>query len=271
MSPTQIEHAAALSAPLNTSIAGSTGVIELARPETFNCLSLETFAALAAALDQFESSGNGVRSILLRAKGKHFCTGADLTELKDARRNADSLRHFLQAGHAVLNRMQASSLPIVAACQGLCLAGGLELMLSCDVVIADPGARFGDQHGKFGIIPGWGGSQRLPRVIGARRAMDLLLSARWVDAETALQWGLVNYVCAPGQLLDTAQSYCDMLATRSKQGLAEMKRLAREGLDATLAEGLKLEEESALATLQLDDVREGIAAFEARREPVFTA
>lgn len=255
--------------PLFASISGATGVLELARPDAFNCLSASIFNLMEEALDRFEASDSGVRSILVRAQGKHFCTGADLNELKAVRADADSLRAFLQKGHGALNRLQASRLPVVAAVQGLCLAGGLELMLSCDVVFADSAARFGDQHGKFGIIPGWGGTQRLPRVIGPRRAKDLLLSARWIDADTALQWGLVNYVCEPGTLAQTSGDYCAMLATRSRQGLASMKRLADAGLDGTLAEGLKMEESDALNTLRLQDVEEGIAAFEGRREPVF--
>lgn len=263
--------AAAVPAPLAASVSGATGIIELSRPNAFNCLSSATFEALDQALDDFEKGDSGVRSILIRAQGKHFCTGADLTELKAVRCDPRSLEKFLQAGHAVLNRLQASPLPVVAAVQGLCLAGGLELVLSCDVVLAEAGARFGDQHGKFGIIPGWGGSQRLPRVIGLRRAKDLLLSARWIDAETALQWGLVNYVCEAGTLASASETYCRMLATRSRQGLASMKRLADNGLEGSLAEGLKLEEVDALNTLQLRDVEEGIAAFENRREPVFSA
>ena len=171
----------------------------------------------------------------------------------------------------MLQRLEACELPVVAACQGLALAGGTELMLACDVVFAARDALFGDQHAQFGLIPGWGGSQRLPRAIGLRRSLDLFFSARWIDADTAMQWGLVNYVVDNEALSAAALEYCAKLATRSRVGLADMKRLARKGLDGTLKEGLLLEQEVASRALMGPDVTEGMAAFEARRAPNFNA
>lgn len=253
---------------LHTERIGAVGVIELARPKTFNCLSTRTFEEIEAALEWFERDAS-VRAVLLRSQGKNFCTGADLTEVKGARSSREELRRFLHAGHAVLSRLEASSLPVVAAVQGLCLAGGLELMLACDVVFAQRTAKFGDQHAQFGLVPGWGGSQRLTRAIGLRRSLDLQLSARWIDAESACSWGLVNYVCEEGELNQRALEYCQRLATRSRVGLARAKTLAREGQDMSLAAGLALEEREALCQLITEDVAEGVAAFEQRRSPVF--
>lgn len=257
--------------PVATQQDGGVGIIELARPDKFNCLSLEVYQGLGAALDRFEAPGSDVRALLVRAQGPHFCTGADLQQVKGFRHNAQELAGFMAAGHRVLRRLEASALPVVAACQGLSLAGGLELMLACDVVFAARDARFGDQHAQFGLIPGWGGSQRLPRLIGLRRALDLFYSARWLSADDARAIGLVNHVCAPERLLDEAMAYCQQLATRSRGGLALMKRLARQGLEGTLDQGLALEEELAVPALLTDDVTEGLAAFEARRKPVFGA
>ncbi len=183
--------------PVATQQDGGVGIIELARPDKFNCLSLEVCQGLGAALDRFEAPGSDVRALLVRAQGPHFCTGADLQQVKGLRHNAQELAGFMAAGHRVLRRLEASALPVVAACQGLSLAGGLELMLACDVVFAARDARFGDQHAQFGLIPGWGGSQRLPRLIGLRRALDLFYSARWLSADDARAIGLVNHVCAP--------------------------------------------------------------------------
>jgi enoyl-CoA hydratase len=160
---------------------------------------------------------------------------------------------------------------VVAACQGLTLAGGSELMLACDIIFAARDARFGDQHAQFGLIPGWGGSQRMPRMVGLRRGLDLFFSARWIDAATAEQWGLVNYVVEPEQLGEAALAYCSKIATRSRIGMATMKRLARQGLEGSSQVGLQLEEDLASAALLDDDVSEGLAAFEARRTPVFKA
>lgn len=260
-----------LPAPLLVSRAGATGIIELARPDKFNCLSLAVLGAIEGAIDGFEQPGSGVRAILLRAQGKHFCTGADLEEVKGLRADLAALQNLMAVGHRVLRRFEASDLPVVAACQGLALAGGIELMLACDVVFAAGDARFGDQHAHFGLIPGWGGTQRLARIAGLRRGLDLLFSARWIDAATALQWGLVNYVVEPDRLDALALDYCATLATRSRVGIAKMKRLTRQGLEGTLDAGLEMEQMGAPTALQDEDVSEGLAAFEARRTPAFRA
>jgi enoyl-CoA hydratase len=260
-----------LEVPVLLSRDGPVGIVELARPRKFNCLSDAAHTAIEGALAAFEAPDSGVRAVLLRAQGKHFCTGADLDEFGALRERPEEMAKFMAHGHAVLRRLEASPLPVVAACQGLVLAGGLELMLACDVVFAGRDARFGDQHAQFGLVPGWGGSQRLPRLVGLRRAMDLFLSARWIDADTAQQWGLVNYVVEAGALGEAALAYARTLSTRSRDGLAAMKRLARRGLDLPLAEGLAFEEREAAAALLGADVDEGLAAMHAKRTPVFRA
>ncbi len=247
------------------------GILELARPEKFNCLSMAAWDAIGSALTRFEQPGSGVRVVLIQAQGKHFCTGADLDEVQGKRGDKALLAEFLACGHRVLRAMEASPLPIVAACQGLCLAGGLELMLGADLVFAARDARFGDQHAQFGLVPGWGGSQRLTRLVGLRRAMDLYLSARWIDADTAMAWGLVSEVVEPAALHAHALAWCTTAAERSFSGLAAMKHLARQGLDQPLADALALEEEVAVQALLEDDVSEGLAAFQARRKPQFKA
>ncbi|MDO8742888.1 MAG: enoyl-CoA hydratase/isomerase family protein [Polaromonas sp.] len=255
--------------PVVVTCSGEVGIIELARPEKFNCLSMSVHAAIEAAIDGFEKPDSGVRAILIRAQGKHFCTGADLDEVKSLRADPARLKHFISYGHSVLKRLERSDLPVVGACQGLTLAGGSELMLACDIIFAAKDARFGDQHAQFGLIPGWGGSQRIPRVVGLRRGLDLFFSARWIDADTALQWGLVNYVVEPETLGEAALAYCTKVATRSRIGISNMKRLARQGMEGSSEVGLKLEEDLASAALLDDDISEGLAAFEARRTPAF--
>lgn len=262
---------AEVSAPVSARVDGAVGILELARPDKFNCLSMAAWGLIGESLARFEQPGSGVRVVLIRAQGKHFCTGADLDEVQGLRADRARLGTFVRSGHDVLRAMEASPLPIVAACQGLCLAGGLELMLGCDVVIAARGARFGDQHAQFGLIPGWGGSQRLTRLVGLRRAMDLFCSARWLEAETAAAWGLVNEVVEAEALHEHALAWCRTAATRSATGLAVMKRLAREGLEQPLAQGLDLEIALAVDALQDADVTEGLAAFQGRRTPAFKA
>ena len=248
---------------------GPVGIIRLNRPDKFNCLSMDVMRRIAGGLDRFESDQT-VRAVLIAAEGKQFCTGADLAEVESLRGDRAALADFIAAGHAALQRLEASPLPVVAAVQGLALAGGLELMMACDVVVAAASARFGDQHAQFGLIPGWGGSQRLPRLIGLRRAMDLFLSAAWIDAKTARDWGLVNRVAKDSALRTEALALCRTLAERSRSGLATMKRLARQGLDGPLADGLAVEQAAAPDALMSTDVTEGLAAFKARRKPNFS-
>ena len=168
-------------------------------------------------------------------------------------------------------KLEQSRLPVIVAVQGLCLAGGLELMLSCDVCFAAESAQFGDQHAQFGLIPGWGGSQRLTRLMGLRRALDLMFSARWLNADEAKEAGLVNYIVPDEELRQAALAYCQKIATRSRPGIAEMKRLAREGADMATDQQMRMERDAAVRALPSVDVTEGLNAFENRRTPAFKA
>jgi enoyl-CoA hydratase len=248
---------------------GHVGIIELGRPEIGNGLSTAAYDRILAGLRNFESDG-AVRAILICAQGKNFCTGADLTEVRQVCQDATKLRDFIEHGIGVLAALEASDLPVVVAAQGLCLAGGLELLLACDVAFAAESARFGDQHAQFGFIPGWGGTQRLPRAIGLRRALDLLFSARWIESGTAVEWGLVNYVVRDDNLRDSAIGYCRAVAQRSTAGIAAMKRLARIAPAVELSAGLREETRSVVAILRGPDATEGLAAFAERRTPVYS-
>ena len=253
---------------VQTWIDGTTGVAEIARPEKFNCLSTEVWQGLEAALASFENDAT-VRAMLIVSKGKQFCTGADLDEVLEVRKNAQRLSEFLGLGNQVIQRLAESPLPIVCAVQGLALAGGIELVLACDVVFAGKSARFGDQHAQFGLVPGWGGSQRLTRTIGLRRALDLFYTARWLDAQTALDYGLVNYLVDRAELRPAALEYCYDLGKRSRGGLATMKRLAREGMEMALYDGVAMEHATVTQVLLEADASEGLAAFQERRDPIF--
>ena len=257
-----------MSEPILCSKSGTVGIIEVARPDKFNCLSSRAWELIDQARNDFEA-GEQIRSILVRAQGKNFCTGADLDEVKSLRANPDETKQFIDRGHAALLALEGSRLPVVAAVQGLCLAGGIELMLGADVVFAAKSARIGDQHAQYGLVPGWGGSQRLARVIGMRRALDVMFSARWLEADEALAVGLVNYVSDDDVLWDEAMAYAVKLAERSRAGLAEMKRLARAGLDLDARAAMQLEATAAADHLLGPDTEEGLAAFEERRKPNF--
>lgn len=258
-----------LSQLINVEKKGRVGVILLARPDKFNCLSSAVFREIESALDDFEGDGN-VAAVVISGLGKHFCTGAELDEVNVVRQDPEQLLEFLRLGHHVLNRLEQSPLPVCTAIEGLCLAGGMELMLATDVVFAGHSARFGDQHGQFGLVPGWGGSQRLPRIIGQRRALDLFFSVRWIDTKEAEAWGLINYVVEDGSALAAAMSYAEKIGTRSAGGMALMKRLARDVDQDAMRSSKNVEIELARLALTSEDVEEGLTAFKSKREPVFS-
>ncbi len=249
-------------------VEGAVGVLELNRADKFNCLSPQSHVELQAGLAAFERDA-AVRAVLVCSTGRHFCTGADLDAVQAARGVPGGLEKLLADGHVTLDRLEASPLPVVVAVQGLCLAGGLELMLGADVAFAAEDAQFGDQHAAYGLVPGWGGSQRLPRIVGLRRAMDLFYTAGRLDAATARDWGLINHVVPAAGLRQAALDYAQSLTARSASGLAAMKRLAREGLEQPLPDALALERELAGAAISGPDVAEGLQAFAERRTPRF--
>ncbi|MGF7160362.1 enoyl-CoA hydratase [Rhodoligotrophos appendicifer] len=255
-------------APLTAEVTDGVGLITLARPDKLNCLSSAMLEGLAAALDRFEAEP-AVRAILICAQGKHFCAGADLEEVKGLRQDPVALEAFFRRGHELLCRFEASDLPVVAAVQGACLAGGLELVLASDVVFAAETASFGDQHAQYGLFPGWGATQRLPRLIGMRRALDLMFTAGRLDARKAESWGLVNHVTDADKLQAEAMAYCAGFSHRSRSAIAAMKRVSRTGAEGTLTDGLESEIKAALTLVMGDDVGEGIRAFEDRRAPQF--
>jgi len=249
-------------------IVDGVGIVTLNRPEAFNCISSELIAGLDEAITEFEADAS-VRVILIRANGPHFCTGADLIEIRQARTSRDALASFIDRFHAVLNHLEATPRPAVCAINGLALAGGLELMMACDLAFAARDARLGDQHAQFGLIPGGGGTQRLARIVGVRRALELMYSARWLSAEEALTWGLVNELTEPSDLRERTLGFCRDLAKKNPEGVAAMKELTRRGLQMSLPDGLRLEANFVIDGLRTDNVAEGLAAFQERREPHF--
>jgi enoyl-CoA hydratase/carnithine racemase len=254
--------------PVLISKDGAVGIATLNRPTKFNCISRELAAGLLTAVRTLEAD-KSVRVLLLKANGKHFCTGADLDQVKAARATREGLKAWLGDGHQALYAMEASRLPVIGVVHGLALAGGLELAMACDVVFAAKSAKFGDQHAQYGLIPGWGGTQRLPRLVGLRRALDLMYSGKWLNSDEAVTWGLANAVFEDGDLQAKAMEYAAQLAKRNPEGIAAMKSLSRKGLDGTLRAGVDAELDMVSDALRSANVEEGLAAFGERREPVF--
>lgn len=250
------------------STKGPVGVLTINRPDKFNCLSRAVIEGLANGLAGFEANAD-IRAVVIAGAGKYFCTGADLAEVSGIRTDPVAMARFTDRFHQVLRGFELSPLPVIAAVHGLCLAGGLETVMACDVVVAGEGAKIGDQHAQYGLIPGGGNTQRIPRVVGRRRALDLMLSGRWLDAQEALDWGLVNYVVPDAEVLERAMAYGQKLASLSAASLSCMKRLVDEGLDMSHDDSLKLEARVAAEALSHADVTEGLDAFLHKRQPKY--
>jgi enoyl-CoA hydratase len=256
---------------LQLELQGALAWITLHRPGAMNSMSPQMVVDLNAALD-FVEGRRELRCLAIRGTGKAFCAGADLKAVKafgDADDQAAAVRGFLGRANALLRRIEQFPLPVVAAVNGLALAGGLEIVLVCDVVLAAEEAKFGDAHARHGLIPGWGGSVRLPRKIGPNRAKWMMFTAEMVSAATMAEWGLVHQV-VPGAELDAAvQALAARMADKSPLGLRRMKQLVDDGLEQPLEVALRNERVMVEAHNHSHDRREGLEAFAQKRQPRF--
>jgi len=242
--------------------------IVLNRPAQLNAISpdlLEDLDRVCAAIEGDPS----VRAATLTAAGRAFCAGADLLAVRERVSDPARWSAFLSLLHRVFDRIEVLPVPLVAGVHGLALAGGLELLLVADLVVMDVTARIGDQHANFGLVAGGGGSQRLPRLVGARRAKELMLLGGWLDAAQALAWGLVNRVVPAGQVGPAVEELARELVGKSVAASRTALRLVDQGLDLTLPDGLALERRLAGEHMRGPDAAEGLRAFAEKRAPVF--
>jgi enoyl-CoA hydratase/carnithine racemase len=249
---------------------GGIARIVLNRPAQLNAISPLLLEELDRVCEAVEGDPS-VRAVTLTAAGRVFCAGADLTAVRELVPDAERWSAFMRLWRRVFSRIEALPVPVVAGVHGLALAGGLELLLVADLVVMDATARLGDQHANFGLVAGGGGSQRLPRLIGARRAKELMLLGGWLDAAQALAWGLVNRVVPAGGVSAAVEELGRTLAQKSGAASRTAKRLVDQGLDMSLADGLELELRLAGEHMRSPDAAEGLAAFAERRPPVFSA
>jgi enoyl-CoA hydratase len=223
--------------------AGCT-VVTLNRPQARNALSRALRSELVRAFAALQESADA-RVIVLTGAGDAFCAGLDLAELGAA--SAPGADVVPDAAEDPVLALARCSAPIIGAINGAAVTGGFELALACDLLIASTRARFADTHARVGVMPGWGLSQRLPRLIGAQRAKELSLTGNFIGAAQAEAWGLVNRVVEPAQLLPEALALAEDMLTVLPAMLVAYKRLIDDGLRGSLAEGLALERERARA------------------------
>jgi enoyl-CoA hydratase/carnithine racemase len=247
---------------------GGVARIILDRPEQLNAVSPALLDGLDAACAAIEADAQ-VRVATLTASGRAFCAGADLRVVQQLAPDPVRWREFMARWRQVYDRVERLPVPVIAGVHGMALAGGLELTLVCDLVLADAEARLGDQHANFGLVAGGGGSQRLPRLIGARRAKELMLLGGWLSAEDALGWGLVNRVVPAGQVGAATRELARELAAKSGPASRLVKDLVNRGLGLPLPEALDLEGEEVARHMRSPDAVEGLRAFAEKRRPRF--
>jgi enoyl-CoA hydratase/carnithine racemase len=243
--------------------------VVLNRPAQLNAVSPELLRDLWTVCETVEANP-AIKVMTLTGAGRAFCAGADLKAVRELAPDPAKWGEFTRLWHRVYNRIEALPIPVIAGVHGFALAGGLELALVADLVVADEEARLGDQHANFGLVAGGGGSQRLSRLIGARRAKELMLLGGWLPARQALEWGLVNRVAPTGKLEETVEALAADLARKSASANRTVKALVNLALDVDLASGLELEIQQVAAHMRSADAAEGLRAFVEKRPPVFS-
>jgi enoyl-CoA hydratase/carnithine racemase len=244
--------------------------ITLNRPQKRNPLDRSTVSQLAAIVRRIEDDDVG-QIVVISGAGGHFSAGGDLKGYIDLYRRPEEFRQFLTDFHGLLNVIEASRKIYIVAIEGYCLAGGLELLLACDVVLAARTAKIGDAHLTYGQLPGAGGSQRLPRVIGSMRARYLMLTGTILAAPEAERIGLVSKVVADDELSAEIDRMVDQMLASSPLGLRGMKHLVNQGMRMELEDALRMELDYVVDYASTsNDASEGLVAFQEKRKPRFT-
>lgn len=247
---------------------GAVAVLTLNRPDRLNAIGRDVLGLLAIAVAEAEADEQ-IRALVIAGAGRAFCAGADLGEI-EALPDARAFRRFIARMTEVYQLISDCPKPSVAALHGVAFGGGLELALACDLRVAETGARLGVPEMKLGVLPGAGGTQRLPRLVPPAIAKQMILTGEPVTAQRAYDLGLVNELAAPGEALTAALALAGQLAAGAPLALAAGKRLVDRGLGMDLAAAISYEGESVSMLFGTADRAAGLAAFRARRPPAFT-
>lgn len=247
-------------------IADGIAVVTVNRPRAMNALNSETVEALHVAMREVERNADA-KVVVITGAGRAFVAGADIREMSAM--NAAEARAFSQAGHRLIAFMERMTKPIIAAVNGYALGGGLELALACDFIYAAEEARLGLPEATLGVIPGFGGTQNLPRLIGPNRAKELIFSGRQLTAQQAHEWGLVNEVVPGGELMHRVLEVAQNIARNGTLAVSTAKEAIVNGLNATKENGLRLEGTLFGLLFDSEDQKEGMRAFVEKRPPAF--
>jgi len=246
----------------------SNGILTLTlnRPDKLNALSTELLNALDE-LFQSAKTNPKVKALMITGNGKAFCAGADISRLADC--NAQTGYDFACYGQNVFRLLETLGKPSLAAVNGFSFGGGCELAISATLRIASTKAQFGQPEVKLGVIPGYGGTQRLARLVGKGRALDLCLTGRFIDAETALNWGLVTDVVEPDQLLEKGKSILNLILSMAPLAIQGVMEVIDHGYDMSLTDAFHLEAVQFAKVCASKDKQEGVSAFLAKRAAEF--
>jgi len=250
---------------ITTEQKGRVGLITLNRPKQLNALSPELMREVGAALQGYDAD-EGIGAIVITGNEKAFAAGADIAAMKDYSYMDAFMADYITRDWEHIRRIRK---PVIAAVAGYALGGGNELAMMCDVVIAADNARFGQPEVNLGVMPGAGGTQRLPRAVGKAKAMDICLTARMMDAPEAERAGLVSRVVPLEKLMDEALAVAEKIASYSLPVVMMIKESINRTYESTLAEGVLFERRLFHSQFALADQKEGMAAFLEKRKPTF--
>lgn len=249
---------------------GAIALVTINRPDAMNALDVEHDRSLAEAWKEFEADASLLVAVLNGAGGRAFCSGGDLKTYMPWRRERALNGSESTISFGGMTLVGEITKPVVAAIQGHCIAGGLELAMACDIRVCTPDSKFGLAEVRWGVLPGGGGTQRLPRLVPMGCALEMILTGESIDAQRAERIGLVNRVVSADALLDTAFTIAKRVAANSPLAVKAAKRAVQHGLDGSLEEGLVLEGALQKQLLQTPDAEEGLRAFAERRPPAFS-
>lgn len=242
-------------------------LIQFNRPKALNALNNALFDELDQALDQVAADAD-IRVLVLTGAGeKAFVAGADIVEL--SRMTPLQGKKFSRKGQNVFSKIENLPIPAIAAVNGYALGGGSEAALACDFIYASEKAVFGLPEITLGLIPGFGGTQRLARLVGTNRAREMVFTGKNITAQQAYEFGMVNQVCAPEELMETVMKTAGVIASRGRASLRAAKEVIHNGTNVDLETGCRIENDAFGLTMSSEDAKEGTAAFLEKRKPQF--
>lgn len=242
-------------------------ILTINRPDKLNALNKETLQEIRTGLESVQNHPE-IKGVIITGSGeKAFVAGADLKEIRSLDESAG--KEFAQFGQSVFNFIESFQKPVIAAVNGFALGGGCELAMSCHFRYAAENARFGQPEVNLGLIPGFGGTQRLPRLIGKGRALELLMSAKMISAEQAKNYGLVNEVFSQSELIPKAKEIIDLIGQKGPQSVTRIISAVNKGMETDINSGLEIESAEFGKTCGSMEKQEGVSAFLEKRTPKF--